>query len=65
MEGKKNKCSEGQIIWSLRQAESGMAIRERCSNGGFRNATFYKWWSKFGGMQISKAQGLHGLEPRL
>jgi putative transposase len=46
----------------LRQAEAGLAIKEVCRNGGFSDATFYKWRAKFGGMQVSEAQRLRELE---
>jgi putative transposase len=47
---------------SLRQAEAGLPIKELCRNGGFSDATFYKWRAKFGGMQVSEAQRLRELE---
>ena len=34
-------------------SEAGMPIKELCRNGGFSDATFYKWRAKFGGMQAS------------
>ena len=59
---KKSRFSEEQIIGFLKQAEAGMPIKELCRNGGFSDATFYKWRAKFGGMQISEAQRLRELE---
>ena len=55
---KKSRFSDEQIIGFLRQAEAGMGIPELCRSGGFSQATFYKWRSKFGGMQVSEAQRL-------
>lgn len=55
---KKIRFTEEQIIGFLKQAEVGMAIKELCCNGGFSDATFYKWRVKFGGMQVSEAQRL-------
>ena len=59
---KKSRYTEEQIIGFLKQAEAGMQIKELCRNGGFSDATFYKWRAKFGGMQISEAQRLRELE---
>ena len=59
---KKSRFSEEQIIGFLRQAEAGLAVKELCRNGGFSDATFYKWRAKFGGMQVSEAQRLRELE---
>ena len=59
---KKSSFTEEQIIGFLKQAEAGMPIKELCRNGGFSDATFYKWRAKFGGMQVSEAQRLRELE---
>jgi putative transposase len=59
---KKSRFTEEQIIGFLRQAEAGIPIKEVCRNGGFSDVTFYKWRSKFGGMEASEAQRLRELE---
>lgn len=59
---RKSKYSEEQIIGFLKQAEAGMAVAEICRKGGFSDATFYKWRSKFGGMEPSDAKRLRELE---
>lgn len=59
---KKSRFSEEQIIGFLKQAEAGMPIKELCRNGGFSDASFYKWRSKFGGMEVSDARRLKELE---
>jgi putative transposase len=59
---KKSRYSEEQIIGFLKQAEAGMPIKELCRKGGFSDATFYKWRSKFGGMDVSDAKRLKELE---
>lgn len=59
---RKSKFSEEQIIGFLKQAEAGMPVAEICRKGGFSDATFYKWRSKFGGMEASDAQRLRELE---
>jgi putative transposase len=59
---KKSRYTEEQIIGFLKQAEAGMPIKELCRKGGFSDATFYKWRTKFGGMDISDAKRLKELE---
>jgi putative transposase len=38
---KKSKCSEDQIAYALRQAESGTAIADVCRQLGISEAAFY------------------------
>ncbi len=59
---KKSRYTEEQIIGFLKQAEAGMPIKELCRKGGFSDATFYKWRSKFGGMEATDAKRLKELE---
>ena len=59
---KKSRYSEEQIIGFLKQADAGMPIKELCRKGGFSDATFYKWRSKFGGMDVSDAKRLKELD---
>ena len=59
---KKSRFTEEQTIGFLKQAEAGMPIKELCRNGGFSDATFYKWRAKFGGMDASLMARLKELE---
>lgn len=59
---KKSRFTEEQIIGFLKQTELGMAIKEVCRQGGFSEATFYKWRSKYGGMNVAELQRARDLE---
>ena len=51
-----------QIIAILKEQEAGMATAEVCRRHGISSATFYKWKSKFGGLDVSEARRLRSLE---
>jgi transposase InsO family protein len=55
---KTSRFSEEQIIGFLKQAEAGMPVKELCRQGGFSDATFYKWRAKYGGMEVPDAKRL-------
>ena len=47
---KSSKYSDSAIMAILKQAESGVPVPQLCREHGMSSATFYKWRSKFGGM---------------
>lgn len=59
---KKSRFSEEQIIGFIKEAEAGMPVVQLCRKHGFSDASFYKWRTKFGGMDISEARRLRDLE---
>lgn len=59
---KKSRFSEEQIIGFIKEAEAGMPVAELCRKHGFSDASFYKWRTKFGGMDVSEARRLRDLE---
>ncbi len=59
---KRSIFSEEQIIGMLAEQEAGVKVSEVCRRHGMSEATFYKWKSKFGGMDVSEAKRLKGLE---
>ncbi len=50
---KKSRYSDSQIIGILKQAEAGAAVAQLCREHGMSNASFYKWRTKYGGMDAS------------
>ena len=59
---KRSRFSEEQIIAILEEQESGMTTADVCRHHGISAATFYKWKSKFGGLEVSDARRLRLLE---
>ncbi len=59
---KKSRYSDSQIMAILKQAEAGSPIPELCREHGMSSATFYKWRSKYGGMDASMMARLKELE---
>lgn len=43
-------------------AENGLPITEVCRSNGISSATFYKWRSKYGGMDVSVLSQVKQLE---
>ena len=50
---KTSKYSDSLIMSILKQAEAGTPVPNLCREHGMSSATFYKWKSKFGGMDLS------------
>ncbi len=59
---KRSRFSEEQIIGVLKEHQAGLGAKELCRKHGISDATFYKWRSKFGGMEVSDARRLKTLE---
>ena len=59
---KTSRFSDSQILAILKQAENGVPVTELCREHGMSSATFYKWRSKFGGMDASLMARMKELE---
>jgi putative transposase len=53
---------QNQIIGTLNEHEAGVSVVDLCRKHGFSDATVYKWKAKYGGMDVSEAKRLKGLE---
>ena len=59
---KQSRFSEQQIISILKQADAGVKVQDICRQHGISDATYYKWKSKYGGMEASDIKRLREVE---
>ena len=59
---KKSKFSEAQIINILKLVETGRLVKDVCREHGVGESTYFKWKSKYGGLELSEVKRLKGLE---
>ena len=58
----KQRFTEEQIITILREQEAGFPVKDIWRRHGIAEQTFYRWKSKYGGMEVSEAKRLRALE---
>jgi len=59
---RKSRFSEEQIIAVLKEAEAGMKPADLVRKHGITAETFYRWRSKYGGMEVNEAKRLRQVE---
>jgi len=59
---KKSKFTETQIITMLKEHESGKKTSDLCREQGISQATFYKWQSKYSGLEVNELKRMRELE---
>ena len=59
---KGKRHTEEQIVGILKQLDAGIPMPDICRQYGISNTIVYKWKAKFGGMEVSDAKRLKGLE---
>jgi len=59
---KKSRYSDRQIMAIIKQNETGSSVVNLCRETGTSQAMFYKWRSKFGGMDLPMMKHMKELE---
>jgi putative transposase len=59
---KRKRYTEQQIVFALRQAESGTPVGDIIRKMGVTESTFYRWKRRFGGLGIPEVRRLKQLE---
>ncbi len=62
---KLSKFTETQIVGVLKEADAGAKVPELCRKNGISSATYYKWKSRYGGMDASELKRVKELEQQL
>jgi putative transposase len=60
-----SKFSETQIVAILKEADAGAKVKDVCRKYGISDATYYKWKSKYGGMDASELKRVKEIEAEL
>ncbi len=59
---KRSKFSEEQIVYAIRQAESGTPVGDLCRQLGVSEATFYAWKKQYAHLGVSELRRLRQVE---
>lgn len=59
---RKSRFTETQILGALKAQDQGKTVQEICREYGISQATFYKWKSKYSGMEASDIKRIKELE---
>ena len=62
---KKSRFTETQIIGILKEADAGAKVQDLCRKHGISSPAYYKWKSKYGGLDASQLKQIKELETDL
>ena len=59
---KKSRFNESQIVGILKESDTGVKVQDIWRKYNISSGTYYKWKSKYGGMEVSDVKRLKELE---
>jgi putative transposase len=59
---RRSRFTEGQILGILKEHDAGRSAAELCRKHGISDQTLYNWKAKYGGLEVTEAKRLKGLE---
>ena len=59
---RKSKFTETQIVSMLKEYDNGKSTEQICRDAGISKQTFYKWKSKYSGMEVNELKRMRELE---
>ena len=62
---KNSRFTEVQIIKILSEQQQGKTVNEICREHGISQPTFFKWKSKYGGLDVQKLSKMKEMEKEL
>jgi putative transposase len=59
---RRSQFTDEQILAIVKEGEAGRKVADLCRTHGITEQTYYRWKSKYGGMELSELQRLKQLE---
>lgn len=59
---KRSRFTEQQVFAILKEVEAGATVKDVCRQHGVSPATYFKWKSKYGGLELSELRRLKEVE---